>query len=187
MAAEFVGALPEPQVRQFIAKLGAAPAAGAGEADKARTLRERRWAEAEPPSAAQDRRQPAAVALGLAKALLAQGKAREAEPVLDGIKDGPEFVAAEKLRPLARYLIASGSVEDVAGADTPAADFFPPGAGAEGRQRDRRAGGDAGRSAQGQTLPRWRGAAGVVGPAGAAGRRRSAEARDLNKLASVLF
>ena len=62
--------------------------------------------------------------LGLAKALLAQGKAREAEPVLDGIKDGPEFVAAEKLRPLARYLIASGSVEDVAGADTPAAHFF---------------------------------------------------------------
>jgi len=67
---------------------------------------------------------PTAVALGLAKALLAQGKAREAEPVLDGIKDGPELAAAEKLRPLARYLIASGSVEDVAGADTPAAHFF---------------------------------------------------------------
>jgi putative thioredoxin len=126
VAAEFVGALPEPQVRQFITKLGAAPAAGAGEADEAgQLLRERRWAEAE---AALRRPRiggnPAAVALGLAKALLAQGKAREAEPVLDGIKDGPEFAAAEKLRPLARYLIASGSVEDVAGADTPAAHFF---------------------------------------------------------------
>ena len=126
VAAEFVGALPEPQVRQFIAKLGAAPAAGAGEADEsARLLRERRWAEAE---AALRRPRiggnPAAVALGLAKALLAQGKTREAEPVLDGIKDGPEFASAEKLRPLARYLIASGSVEDVAGADTPAAHFF---------------------------------------------------------------
>ena len=129
VAAEFVGALPEPQVRQFIAKLGAAPAAGASEADEsARLLRERRWAEAE---AALRRPRiggnPAAVALGLAKALLAEGKAREAEPVLDGIKDGPEFASAEKLRPLARYLIASGSVEDVAGADTPAADFFRAG------------------------------------------------------------
>jgi putative thioredoxin len=126
VASEFVGALPEPQVRQFIAKLGAAPAAGAGGSDEsAQLLRERRWAEAE--TALRRPRiggNPAAVALGLAKALLAQGKAREAEPVLDGIKDGPEFAAAEKLRPLARYLIASGSVEDVAGADTPAAHFF---------------------------------------------------------------
>ena len=126
VAAEFVGALPEPQVRQFIAKLGAAPAAGNLVADEAaQLLRERRWADAE---AALRRPRiggnPAAVALGLAKALLAQGKAREAEPVLDGIKDGPEFASAEKLRPLARYLIASGSVEDVAGADTPAAHFF---------------------------------------------------------------
>jgi putative thioredoxin len=126
VAAEFVGALPEPQVRQFIAKLGAAPAAGTSEADEAgQLLRERRWDEAE---AALRRPRiggnPASVALGLTKALLAQGKAREAEPVLDGIKDGPEFAAAEKLRPLARYLIASGSVEDVAGADTPAAHFF---------------------------------------------------------------
>ena len=126
VAAEFVGALPEPQVRQFIAKLGAAPATGGSETDEAgQLLRERRWAEAE---AALRRPRiggnPAAVALGLAKALLAQGKAREAEPVLDGIKDGPEFASAEKLRPLARYLIASSSVEDVAGADTPAAHFF---------------------------------------------------------------
>jgi putative thioredoxin len=126
VAAEFVGALPEPQVRQFITKLGAAPAGGGQEADEAgQLLRERRWAEAE---AALRRPKvggnPAAVALGLAKALLAQGKAREAEPVLDGIKDGPEFAAAEKLRPLARYLITSSSVEDVAGADTPAAHFF---------------------------------------------------------------
>jgi putative thioredoxin len=126
VAAEFVGALPEPQVRQFITKLGAASAAGSREADEAgQLLRERRWAEAE---AALRRPRvggnPAAVALGLAKALLAQGRAREAEPVLDGIKDGPEFAAAEKLRPLARYLITSNSVEDVAGADTPAAHFF---------------------------------------------------------------
>ena len=45
--------------------------------------------------------------MGLAKALLAQGKGREAEPVLGTIKDGAEFAVAEKLRPLASYLIAS--------------------------------------------------------------------------------
>ena len=59
--------------------------------------------------------------------MLAQGKGREAEPVLDGIKDGAEIASAEKLRPLARYLITSSSVEDVAGADTPAAHFFRAG------------------------------------------------------------
>jgi len=124
VAAEFVGALPEPQVRQFIAKLGATPATRATD-DAAALLAARRWAEAE----AAFRRpgiggNPAAAALGLARALLAQGKGREAEPLLDGIKEGPEFAVAEKLRPLARYLITSGSVEDVAGADTPAAHFF---------------------------------------------------------------
>jgi len=124
VAAEFVGALPEPQVRQFIAKLGATPATRATD-DAAALLAARRWAEAE----AAFRRpgiggNPAAAALGLARALLAQGKGREAEPLLDGIKEGPEFAVAEKLRPLARYLITAGSVEDVAGADTPAAHFF---------------------------------------------------------------
>ena len=129
VAAEFVGAQPEPQVRQFIAKLGAAPAAGNNDADEAgQLLRQRRWAEAE----AAFRRpriggNPIAVALGLARALLAQGKGREAEPVLDSIKDGPEIASAEKLRPLARYLVASSSVEDVGGADTPAAHFFRAG------------------------------------------------------------
>ncbi len=125
VAAEFVGALPEPQVRQFIAKLGAASpgAAAAGDA-AAKLLAARRWAEAEAAYRKLAATGGAADALGLAKALLAQGKAREAEPLLDGIKDGTEIAVAEKLRPLARYLVASGSVEDVAGADTAAAHFF---------------------------------------------------------------
>jgi putative thioredoxin len=124
VAAEFVGALPEPQVRQFIARLGAAPA-GAPIDDASKLLAARRWAEAE----AAFRRvgagsNPAAASLGLAKALLAQGKGREAGPVLDGIKDGAEIAVADKLRPLARYLITASSVEDVGSADTAAAHFF---------------------------------------------------------------
>jgi putative thioredoxin len=128
VAAEFVGALPEPQVRQFIAKLGAAPAAGSRDADEAgQLLRARRWAEAEVGYRKVLASGGPAAALGLAKALLAQGKGREAEPVLDTIKDGAEITSAEKLRPLARYLVTAGSVEDVEGADTPAAHFFRAG------------------------------------------------------------
>lgn len=123
VVAEFVGALPEPQVRQFIAKLGATPAGNAPDAG-AGLLAARRWAEAE---AAYRQTLPAggaAASLGLAKALLAQGKGREAEPLLDGIQGGAEIAVAEKLRPLARYLITAGAVEDMAGADTAAAHFF---------------------------------------------------------------
>jgi putative thioredoxin len=129
VAAEFVGALPEPQVRQFIAKLGATPAgasAGPGEG-AAKLLAARRWAEAEVAYRKTLSTGGAAAALGLAKALLAQGKGREAGPVLDGIKDGAEFAVAEKLRPLAGYLVAAAAVEDVAGADTAAAHFFRAG------------------------------------------------------------
>jgi putative thioredoxin len=124
VAAEFVGAQPEPQVRQFIAKLGAKPAGGSPAEEMARLLAARRWTEAEAAYRKAHDGKDAGAALGLAKALLAQGKGREAEPVLGAIKDGAEFAAAEKLRPLASYLITSGTVEDIAGADSPAAHFF---------------------------------------------------------------
>ena len=126
VAAEFVGAQPEPQVRQFIARLGAKPAGGNPADEMAKLLTARRWAEAEAAyrKATAGKDAGAGAALGLAKALLAQGKGREAEPVLGTIKDGAEFAVAEKLRPLASYLVTSGSVEDIAGADSPAAHFF---------------------------------------------------------------
>lgn len=123
VVAEFVGALPEPQVRQFIAKLGAAPAGSSDDAG-AGLLAARRWAEAE---AAYRKALPAggaAAALGLVRALLAQGKHLEAESPLATIRNGAEFTAAEKLRPLAAYLATASSVEDVAGADSAAAHFF---------------------------------------------------------------
>lgn len=126
VAAEFVGAVPEPQVRQFLQRLGvtqgARPSAGGGD-DAGRLLAARRWAEAEAAFRRDDVKNPA-VALGLARALLAQGKGAEAGRLLDGIKDGPELAAAEKLRPLVTYLATASGVEDVAGADTAAAHFF---------------------------------------------------------------
>lgn len=126
VAAEFVGAQPEPQVRQFLQRLGATPGAGqaAGGGDEAgKLLAARRWAEAESAYRRGDLKNPA-VALGLARALLAQGKGSEAGRLLDGIKDGPEFAVAAKLRPLVDYLAAAKGVEDVVGADTAAAHFF---------------------------------------------------------------
>ncbi len=128
VAAEFVGAQPEPQVRQFLQRLGAAPgsgqaADGAGGDGAGKLLAARRWAEAEAAYRRGDAKTPAS-ALGLARALLAQGKGSEAGRLLDGIKDGPEAAVAAKLRPLVDYLAAAKGVEDVVGADTAAAHFF---------------------------------------------------------------
>ncbi len=128
VAAEFVGAQPEPQVRQFLQRLGATPGSGqasggGGEDGAGKLLAARRWAEAEAAHRRGDVKTPA-VALGLARALLAQGKGSEAGRLLDGIKDGPEAAVAAKLRPLVDYLAAAKGVEDVVGADTAAAHFF---------------------------------------------------------------
>lgn len=127
VAAEFVGAQPEPQVRQFLQRLGVTKGAGQGASgadEAARLLAGRRWAEAEAAyRRAGDARNPA-VALGLARALLAQGKGSEAGRLLDGIKDGAEIAVAEKLRPLVAYLATASGAEDVAGADSAAAHFF---------------------------------------------------------------
>lgn len=123
VAAEFVGALPEPQVRQFIQKLGASQGARGGD-EASKLLAARRWTEAEAAyRRASDGKNPATT-LGLARALLAQGKGGEAGKLLEGIKDGPEAATAEKLRPLVAYLTSAGAVEDVAGADSAAAHFF---------------------------------------------------------------
>ncbi len=112
VAAEFVGAQGEPAVREFLKKL--APARAAGPAEQAAALlADHRWAEAEAAYrrlAGQGGSQPAA-ALGLAKALLAQGKGGEAEPLLESIKDGAEFPAAEKLRQLVRYIAEAPAIE----------------------------------------------------------------------------
>jgi putative thioredoxin len=106
VVAEFVGAQPEPAVRQFIKNITPDKAdqflAMAGG-----MLAAHRWPEAEAGyrqiRAADSNNGPAA--LGLLKALLAQGKGIEAERLLDEFPNGREAGDAERLRPLARYLV----------------------------------------------------------------------------------
>lgn len=128
MVAEFVGAQPEPQVRQFIKKLAPAPAEQAAE-DAVELLAAHRWPDAE--RAFRQTAQGgagAAASLGLAKALIAQGKGEEAGRVLEPIEDGPEGTAAKKLRGIARWLISAQAGEAEAEPHSPDALFQKAGA-----------------------------------------------------------
>lgn len=123
VVAEFVGALPEAQVRQFIQKL--APAATDQAAtDAAGLLAAHRWADAERAfrRLAQNGADPTA-SLGLAKALIAQGKGSEAGGVLEPIKDGPEAPMAERLRAAARWLASAQAAAPQAEPNSPDALF----------------------------------------------------------------
>lgn len=120
LAAEFVGAVPEPQVRAFLQKLGVtmgAEAAGAPAPDVATLLAQGKWVEAEMAlrqAGATNGAEPA-VKLNLARALLAQGKAAEANELLDKVQDGPEATLATALRPLTALLLESASNVNGAG------------------------------------------------------------------------
>lgn len=102
---EFVGALPEARVRQFVEKL--VP----GEADLAyreanSLLATRHWDQAETAfrELLESYPQCSAAKLGLARSLLAQGLGCEAQELLKEIRQGPELVQADRLLPLANYL-----------------------------------------------------------------------------------
>lgn len=109
LAAEFVGAVPEPQVRAFLQRLGVTPGSGpAGDGPSPKELLvQGRWAEAE----AVLRKLTAAAdadpgsKLDLVRALLAQGKAREASAAIDAITAEPQAVQAAGLRPLAALIL----------------------------------------------------------------------------------
>jgi putative thioredoxin len=118
VVAEFVGAQPEPAVRQFLKQV--VP----NEADQLLALAggmlaAHRWPESEAGYrqilAADPGSGPAA--LGLLKALLAQGKGAEAERVLEQFPNGREAGDAERLRPLARFLVEVEQPAAVAGAE----------------------------------------------------------------------
>lgn len=115
VVAEFVGAQPEPQVRQFIKKLVPSQADQTAVA-AASLLTAHRWAEAEAAYRMTPQSSDATARLGLARALLAQGKGRDVDRVLEGVKEGPETATADKLRRLVRWLV------EESGDPVPAAD-----------------------------------------------------------------
>lgn len=111
VVAEFVGALPEPQIRQFLQRLGVGRPAAAQGPDPDALLAAGRYVEAEAAYrrlGAGNGNQPA-LNLGLAKALLAQGKGQPARQLLEGITDGPEAAVAQTLLPLATLLTLAPS------------------------------------------------------------------------------
>lgn len=103
----FVGAQPEPQVRAFIRQV-APTAADTVQQNGQQLLAQGKWAAAEAAfrSAWQQGSDPAA-RLGLAQALLRQGKGCDAETLLRDFPPSPEYADAERLQPLARYLCAA--------------------------------------------------------------------------------
>ncbi len=108
VADEFVGAQPEPRVREFIQGLVPNEADLALRAGKS-YLATRHWLEAE--EALRDMlvdypHHPAA-SFNLAKALLGQARGCEAQELLQECLKGPEMLQAERLLPLARYLCRS--------------------------------------------------------------------------------
>lgn len=120
LAAEFVGAVPEPQVRAFLQKLGVKVGAGAAAAntlDPMALLAQGKWVEAEMALRQMGATNGAApaVKVNLARALLAQGKAVEAHEILNKVNDGPEAAQAAALRPLAALVLEATSGTNGAG------------------------------------------------------------------------
>ena len=113
---EFVGALPEPRVRDFLRKI--APNESELSLDMAnKLLSERKWAQAEERfSQLISTNGPSPEArLGLAKALLGQGQAARAQAQLEDLLDVPTVMnAAERLMPLVEFLkLVEGRDSDV--------------------------------------------------------------------------
>jgi putative thioredoxin len=105
VVAEFVGAQPEPRVRDFIQKLAPSPLDDAlKEANS--LLVTRHWQEAEEAYRAilSDRPTNSAAMLNLARTLLARGEGCEAVDLLKKCTDNATLAQAERLRPLADYL-----------------------------------------------------------------------------------
>ncbi len=106
VAGEFVGAQPEPRVRQFIKEV--APNDRDAAADSVgRLLADRRWSEAAELYRQSLEKNPADLEarLGLSKALIGQGKACRAKAYLADLQQEPSMMnQAQQLMPLAEYL-----------------------------------------------------------------------------------
>ncbi len=103
---EFVGALPEAQIRAFLRKLAPSPTDLALEkADSLLSMNDWRGAETVYREVLQQRPELAHARLGLAKALLMQGRPREALNLLRDFPASKEYRAAQMLLPLAEALV----------------------------------------------------------------------------------
>jgi putative thioredoxin len=112
IVAEFSGAQPEPRVRQFLETLIPSEFDEAL-SNAAGLLARHRWADAEAELDELLSRQPTSqpAHYHIARALLGQAQGCEALPHLAAISDGPEYLAAERLRPLANYLCRIATAE----------------------------------------------------------------------------
>jgi putative thioredoxin len=114
VAGEFVGALPEPRVRQFLSEL----APSEGEMNKQSVeglLSDRHWAEAEAAYAELLAEEPSnnETKIGLVRALIPQGKGCEAKGILESlIDDYGVREKALKLLPLADYVCTVSKSDD---------------------------------------------------------------------------
>jgi putative thioredoxin len=110
---EFTGAQPETKVREFLRKVAPSPADRAlSEAHSLLAIRQ--WARAESALRRVRAAQPASgpAALGLARALLAQGRGCEALAILEDFPRSDQVITAEKLVPLAQLLCEIEAPDD---------------------------------------------------------------------------
>ena len=114
IAGDFVGAQPEPMVRQFIQ--GIVPDENQKEAKSAESLMaDRQWDEAEElyQQMLEDDPGNSTAILGLARALAGQGEGCAAIPYLEGIKHEPAIMdGVERLLVLVNYLCHASEQKD---------------------------------------------------------------------------
>ncbi len=113
VVSEFVGAQPEPKIREFLSNIAPNPNDLALSKGKG-LLGLENWKEAEETFAGilgDNPDNPAAI-LGLAKAQLAQGKGEAVQELLRNFPASPEYAVAEKLRPMANALSRTEGVPD---------------------------------------------------------------------------
>ncbi len=106
IASEFVGVLPERNIREFIAKLALPSLAKLDEEKGLNLLLDHNWQDAETVfrKTLEHNTDSSAARLGLAKALLAQNHPRDALDELDAIVSGKEMSQVKILHPYAETL-----------------------------------------------------------------------------------
>lgn len=110
ISSSFVGALPETKIREFLKEIAPSDSDHAIQ-EASSLLATRHWAEAEARYSVVLEEEPnnSAATLGFVRALVAQGKGKEALTYIENFPPGSEIIAAQQLEPLARMI---AEVED---------------------------------------------------------------------------